>query len=744
MKEVLIIMFKKSNKIKSTVLSGIMAASAVVAPLTTAVVPSMTASAANDNYAKLLQYSLYFYDANMCGSDVGETSALSWRDDCHTSDEVTGGFHDAGDHAMFGLPQGYAASTLGWSYYEFADAYNATGQAAHLKKITDHFCEFFKKSTKLSGNSVSNFLYQKESGITDHEYWGAPEAQTGKRKMYWTSNGASDIAAEYAAALAFNYINFGNDEDLKYAEALYKFSTQYNQVATDGPIENGQSFYKNSSCSDEQAWAAAALYHATNNASYLSDAKSKVTQYLGWVHGWENVDLGAACLIAEADGDWSKVNNWIGQTTKDKTQNGYYFLDEWGSARLNCSMQFTALVASKHSNADYTSWVKGQMDYITGNNPSGYSFVIGIGDKYPQNPHHRAASGYASYDEMGDNTTAKAGSPTLVGALVGGPRNSSGSYQDTIKDYVCNEVALDYNAGLVGAAAGLYSVYKTGTPDNSIVGVGAVEQGSVETTPRVTTITTSTPTPVVTTTTQGNTSSASGGYTISPNMNYVYEKGADMIGWEWKNFNIPSSEKVTKVELKISSSKPIGKWQGAFGTSTTVKDDGYWAMSDDLEEKFTGNSGTITWNVPSSIANIIQYQYGGELKFGTWWVDSGSFNIDSIKVYTDGSSAPATTTTTTKTTTTTTTKATTTTTNTVPKADTATVWGDANGDGDVTIADAVLILQSLANPDNYKLTAQGRINADVIGNGDGVTASDALIIQQVEAGVYKKTDLPIK
>ena len=36
----------------------------------------ITASAAgSDNYAKLLQYSLYFYDANMCGN-VASKSAL--------------------------------------------------------------------------------------------------------------------------------------------------------------------------------------------------------------------------------------------------------------------------------------------------------------------------------------------------------------------------------------------------------------------------------------------------------------------------------------------------------------------------------------------------------------------------------------------------------------------------------------------------------------------------------------------
>ena len=71
-------------------------------------------AADTDNYAKLLQYSMYFYDGNMCGDDVDSASAFDWRGDCHTGDEVVGGFHDAGDHVKFGLPAGYTASTLGW------------------------------------------------------------------------------------------------------------------------------------------------------------------------------------------------------------------------------------------------------------------------------------------------------------------------------------------------------------------------------------------------------------------------------------------------------------------------------------------------------------------------------------------------------------------------------------------------------------------------------------------------------
>lgn len=83
-------------------------------------------------------------------------------------------------------------------------------------------------------------------------------------------------------------------------------------------------------------------------------------------------------------------------------------------------------------------------------------------------------------------------------------------------------------------------------------------------------------------------------------------------------------------------------------------------------------------------------------------------------------------------------------TTTTTPAPSKTVYGDANCDGKVEIADATLILQFLTNKDEYGLTAQGMANADVCGNKDGVTAQDALVIQQVDAGIYKIEDLPIK
>ena len=46
----------------------------------------VTDSGLDIDYARALQYSLYFYDANMCGDDVEGKNLLPWRGNCHTYD----------------------------------------------------------------------------------------------------------------------------------------------------------------------------------------------------------------------------------------------------------------------------------------------------------------------------------------------------------------------------------------------------------------------------------------------------------------------------------------------------------------------------------------------------------------------------------------------------------------------------------------------------------------------------------
>ena len=617
-------------------------------------------AADTDNYAKLLQYSMYFYDGNMCGDDVDSASAFDWRGDCHTGDEVVGGFHDAGDHVKFGLPAGYSAATLGWGYYEFKDAYDSLGQTAHLKEITNRFCKYFKDCTVLSGDTVSKFCYQigEGGGGNDHGYWGPPETQEsikGSRKAFWTSNGASDIAAEYAAALAVNYLNFGNAEDLKYAEALYKFSTQYNQCATDGT--NG--FYTSDTYEDDQAWAAGFLYLATKDDKYknfMDNFFATGNRQWGEVYtplGWSNAESGAAALYGEIAGDWKWANSYVSKNCTDKSTFWMPSWASWGSARTNTAMQLVAMVISKHTDNDYSDWCKAQMGMILGDNSTGKNLVVGFNENSPKYPHHRAASGHA-YTSSDEATPAwdEANSHVLVGALVGGPSSSDFStYKDTINDARLNEVALDYNAAFVGAAAALYDKYKTGSLESNIPGVGATPTTTAATT---TTTGKTTTTAAVTTTKAAETTKApttvaqgDGCYTKKVNQDVVYKElpAADkMLGWSYEDLGVKAGEKVQKVEIDISTTADkIGKWQGAFGSSTTVDPD-YWTQTEDMQQVIDGDSGTLVWNVDSATSDIIQTQYGGQVKVGFWWIDCNEFTIDEVRVYTDKSSSNPTTT----------------------------------------------------------------------------------------------------
>ena len=56
--------------------------------------------------------------------------------------------------------------------------------------------------------------------------------------------------------------------------------------------------------------------------------------------------------------------------------------------------------------------------------------------------------------------------------------------------------------------------------------------------------------------------------------------------------------------------------------------------------------------------------------------------------------------------------------------------GDANGDGSVSMGDAVLIMQSLANPSKFSIDPANSANADVYQRGSGLTNMDALSIQK--------------
>lgn len=69
------------------------------------------------------------------------------------------------------------------------------------------------------------------------------------------------------------------------------------------------------------------------------------------------------------------------------------------------------------------------------------------------------------------------------------------------------------------------------------------------------------------------------------------------------------------------------------------------------------------------------------------------------------------------------------------------IKGDVNFDGDVTVADAVAISSYVGNPELNSLDAYAISNGDVHNVGDGLSANDALMIQQYLVGVIDTLDV---
>ena len=58
-------------------------------------------------------------------------------------------------------------------------------------------------------------------------------------------------------------------------------------------------------------------------------------------------------------------------------------------------------------------------------------------------------------------------------------------------------------------------------------------------------------------------------------------------------------------------------------------------------------------------------------------------------------------------------------------------------DDNIDMGDAVLIMQSLANPNKYQLSDVGKFNGDVYEAGGGITTNDAFTIQKYLLGLIK-------
>jgi endoglucanase len=150
---------------------------------------------------------------------------------------------------------------------------------------------------------------------------------------------------------------------------------------------------------------------------------------------------------------WSHSSKDVTYTPK-----GLAFTDKWGSLRYAGNSIFLMQAYAKELKdpklkAQVDCLTLQQLNYMLGS--TGQSFVVGFGETYPQQPHHRAASCPPDKAEVCNKEDGLSPEPNphiLYGALVGGP-DVEDIYDSSRGNYIQNEVTVDYNGGFTGALA---------------------------------------------------------------------------------------------------------------------------------------------------------------------------------------------------------------------------------------------------------------------------------------------------
>lgn len=284
---------------------------------------------------------------------------------------------------------------------------------------------------------------------------------------------------------------------------LFEFADKY-RGKYDSSIRVARKYYGSvSGYGDELLWAAAWLYHATNDRYYLDylGRNGDALGGTGWAMGqfsWDVKYAGVQVLVSKfllqrKGGRHTAVLerykqkaeyflcSCLGKARKNvqRTPGGLLYHQRWNNMQFVTSASFLLTVYSDYlisagqnlkcasgrtTPSELLGFAKSQVDYILGDNPRATSYMVGYGLNYPRQVHHRGSS-IVSIKVNPTFVTCRGGYHTwyvrkgsdpnlLVGALVGGP-NAYDNFADERDNYEQTEPATYNNAPLIGVLARL-------------------------------------------------------------------------------------------------------------------------------------------------------------------------------------------------------------------------------------------------------------------------------------------------
>lgn len=437
-----------------------------------ALIFSLQTYAATD-YTKLQELVLKFYGYQRAGLKSGSCNNLnsgftsaSHNGDAYNNNPLDGGWYDAGDYIKFGMNMSYSLYCLLKGYDIFPSGYSDNYDGAYKSKdnIPDVLNEAKVGTDWLLKAVIDESTVVLDVGIAseEHSTWGVTNAsgRTGS-KIVLCDGG--DIPATYAACLALMSVLYKKyDADYSaqcLAKAKVAFTFAKNKINAKkeyctAQTKAGAALYdyptvdnkKKQQVTDRMAAAGVELYRATNNADpiYRTWAAKSIGEFsncmgyafvgpLAAFEVWRQGLGGAGALNTNISFCDAKII-----TTSSNQFYNVYQNSSWGTARDvgTVAMEFAmAYVVSSNetSRASYLTKVKNHIGWTVGEIGK-RSYVCGF-NSGPSKCHYRTTS-YGA----------------VPGGVVSGPKGLDDNWSDDgTPDH--SEVAVDYNAGLVGACA---------------------------------------------------------------------------------------------------------------------------------------------------------------------------------------------------------------------------------------------------------------------------------------------------
>ena len=444
---------------------------------------------AEDVYEELLRAAVRMLTLQRCGSELEEDIGGAFAHPvCHATEalvlgtdekiDVSGGWHDAGDYGRYTVSGAKAAADLMQAHERLGRTIDDAGIPESGDGTDDLLQEAkYELDWMLKMQREDGGVYHK---VTCRNFGAfvSPEKETDELVVCPVSNTAT---GDFAGVMALAGRIFAASGDEKLAAAAEGYTAAAEKAWTYLEAHKGEPGFKNpeevvtgeypdDNDEDETFWAAAELGRTTGKDEYRKAAEELLESGgsrtgLGWL------DIGSygiyAVLKDEGLAEDSSLRAGAAEMMRsfaDKAvsvaQTNPYGIDrtdtyEWGSnmgvANTGSILQMAAETLGEEN---YRIAAERYLDYLLGENATGYCFVTGFGTKSPEHPHHRPST---------------AAGQAMPGMLVGGPDNGledpyavaaltgvapAKCYADSDQTYSTNEVCVYWNSPMVLLIAG--------------------------------------------------------------------------------------------------------------------------------------------------------------------------------------------------------------------------------------------------------------------------------------------------